>query len=61
MKDLTIIGIDIAKNYIQIHGADSKGKRVLKKRVVRDYFLTFMAQLPKCLIGMASEATGGGK
>jgi transposase len=57
VKNLTTIGIDIAKNYIQIHGADSKGKRVLKKRVARDHFLTFMANLPKCLVGM--EACGG--
>jgi transposase len=57
MKDLTVIGIDIAKNYIQIHGANSSGKRVLKKRVARDHFLTFMANLPKCLVGM--EACGG--
>jgi transposase len=57
MKDLTVIGIDIAKNFIQIHGADSKGKRVLKKRVARDNFLTFMANVPKCLVGM--EACGG--
>lgn len=57
MKDLTTIGIDIAKNYIQIHGVDSRGKRVLKKRVARDNFLTFMSNLPKCLVGM--EACGG--
>lgn len=57
MKNLTTIGIDIAKNYIQIHGADVKGKTVLKKRVARDNFLPYMANLPKCLIGM--EACGG--
>lgn len=56
MRDLTTVGIDIAKNYIQLHGADNKGKRVLKKRVSRDRFLTFMSQLPKCLVGM--EACG---
>ncbi len=43
MKNLTIIGIDIAKNYMQIHGADDKGKVLLKKRVKRDSFLTYMA------------------
>ena len=57
MKNLTTIGIDIAKNYIQIHGADDRGKCVLKKRVSREKFLTFMANLPKCLVGM--EACGG--
>lgn len=57
MKDLTVIGIDIAKNFIQIHGADSKGKALLKKRVTREKFIAFMANLPKCLVGM--EACGG--
>ena len=57
MKDITTIGIDIAKNFMQVHGADRKGKRVLKKRLARDQFLSFMANLPKCLIGM--EACGG--
>ncbi len=57
MNDFTTIGIDIAKNYIQIHGADNNGKMVLKKRVARGNFLTFMANLPKCLVGM--EACGG--
>lgn len=57
MKDITTIGIDIAKNFIQIHGADSKGKTVLKKRLARERFLPFMANFPKCLIGM--EACGG--
>jgi transposase len=57
MRDITIIGIDIAKNVIQIHGADKNGKGVLKKRLSRNGFLKFMANLPKCLIGM--EACGG--
>lgn len=56
MKDLTVIGIDIAKNVFQIHGADSHGKRLLKKRVSREGFLQLMARLPACLVGM--EACG---
>jgi len=56
MKDLTVIGIDIAKNVFQIHGADSYGKRLFKKRLSRDAFLPFMAKLPTCLVGM--EACG---
>lgn len=57
MKDLTTIGIDTAKNYIQIHGVNKHGKCLITKRVARMKFLTFMANLPKCLIGM--EACGG--
>lgn len=57
MKDITVIGIDIAKNYIQLHGANDKGKPMLKKRLPRDKFLPFMANLPICLVGM--ESCGG--
>src|SRR3990167_1572620 len=57
MKNLTTIGIDLAKNYIQIHGANEQGKPVFKKRVARDKFLETMANLPRCLVGM--EACGG--
>lgn len=57
MKNLTTIGIDIAKNYLQIHGENASGKTVLTKRIARDKFLAYMANLPKCLVGM--EACGG--
>lgn len=57
MNDVTVIGIDIAKNVIQIHGANNHGKRLFKKRVTREGFLPFMVNLPKCLVGM--EACGG--
>ena len=57
MTNITTIGVDIAKNYIQIHGINNKGKPLLKKRLPRNKFLSFMANLPKCLIGM--EACGG--
>ena len=57
MRDLTVIGIDIAKNVIQVHGNDRKGKRVLQKRLPRAKFLSYMAKLQPCLVGL--EACGG--
>jgi transposase len=32
---ISILGIDIAKNTFQLHGADSLGKAVQKKRLAR--------------------------
>ncbi|KAJ6645048.1 putative family 20 transposase [Pseudolycoriella hygida] len=55
--EVTTIGIDIAKRIFQIHGVDSNGKIVLKKKLMRDQVLSFMANTSKCLIGM--EACGG--
>lgn len=54
---ITTIGIDIAKRNFQIHGVNKNGKMILKKSLVRDQFLNFMANLPKCLVGM--EACSG--
>ncbi|WP_341749377.1 IS110 family transposase [Candidatus Tisiphia endosymbiont of Sialis lutaria] len=55
--EVTTIGIDIAKRIFQIHGVDKNGKTILKKKLMREQVLTFMANLPKCLVGM--EACGG--
>jgi transposase len=57
MAQVTTVGIDLAKNVVCIHGVDSHGKVVVKKRLARQKVLPFIAQLPPCLIGM--EASGG--
>ena len=33
MKEITTLGIDLAKNIYQLHGVDRHGKSVLKKAV----------------------------
>ena len=53
---ITTVGIDLAKNVIQVHGVDERGKTVLKKQLKRDQVAAFFANLPPCLIGM--EACG---
>ncbi len=54
--NITTIGIDLAKNVFQVHGADEKGKAVLKKQLKRAQMLAFFANLKPCRIGM--EACG---
>jgi len=49
---ITTIGIDLAKNVFQIHGADQRGKAVLRKQLRRDQVAPFFANLSPCLIGM---------
>jgi transposase len=53
---LTTIGIDLAKSVFQVHGADEKGKAVMKKQLKRAQVLPFFANLTPCRIGM--EACG---
>jgi transposase len=55
--NITTLGIDLAKNIFQLHGADSKGNAVLKKTLTRNKLAEVIANLPKCRIVM--EACGG--
>jgi transposase len=57
MAQVTTLGIDLAKNLMCVHGVDTHGHVVVKKRLSRQKLLPFVAQLPPCLIGM--EASGG--
>jgi transposase len=57
MENIKVIGIDLAKNFFQIHATDSKGKGVFRKRIARENLTAFLANLQPALIGM--EACGG--
>lgn len=57
MNKITVLGIDLAKNIFQLHGADDRGKAVLKKKLNRQQLALFIVNLPKCTVAM--EACGG--
>lgn len=57
MEQVTTIGIDLAKNVFQLHGADERGKVVFKKKLNRSKLIPFLSNLKSCLIGM--EACAG--
>jgi len=42
---ISILGIDIAKNTFQLHGADNTGKAVLKKRLPRHKLAAYAATM----------------
>lgn len=52
MKDIKVLRIDLAKNVFQLHGTDSKGKWVLRKRLSREKLIEFVSNLSPCLIGI---------
>src|SRR5215212_311710 len=58
MSNPAVIGLDIAKNVFQVHGADTEGRCVLRRRLRRAEVVTFFARLPKALAGI--EACPGG-
>ena len=57
MAEITTVGLDLAKNVFQAHGADASGRAVFRKKLRRDQVLGFFAQLPACVVAM--EACGG--
>jgi len=57
MKDIKVLGIDLAKDVFQLHGVNAMGKQVLKKRIERDKLAEYIAHIPQCTIAM--EACGG--
>ncbi len=47
------VGVDLAKNVIQVHAVDATGRRVTARSIKRDQFLAWCAQLPAgCLVAM---------
>jgi len=57
MKNIKVLGIDLAKNVFQLHGTDAKGRCVLRKRLSRQKLIEFIANLSPVIIGI--EACGG--
>lgn len=57
MKNITLIGVDLAKEVFQLHGVDASGKQALKSRLSRNKFAEYIAKLAPCTIAM--EACSG--
>ena len=57
MSEIITVGLDLAKNVFQVHGADGAGQAVLRKKLRRAQVLAFFSQLPRCVVAM--EACGG--
>jgi transposase len=52
MLEVSTVGVDLAKNVIQVHGVDAKGKPVVRRQLRRSRFLAFFEGQPSCLIGI---------
>ena len=47
------VGVDLAKNVIQVHAVDAAGRRVVTRAFKREQFVAWCAQLPPgCLVAM---------
>jgi transposase len=57
MKQVSTIGLDLAKKVFQVHGVDASGTMTVRRTLRRGQVLAFFARLPRCLIGMEACAT----
>ena len=47
MSEVRTIGLDLAKNVFQVHGADASGAVVFRKQLRRGQVLKFFGSLPR--------------
>lgn len=52
MTEVSTIGLDLAKNVFQAHGASSAGAVIFRRKLRRDQVLAFFAAQPPCLVAM---------
>lgn len=57
MEEVTIIGVDLAKNVFQVHGAAADESVLFRKNLSRPQFARFMAGQPPCLVAMEACAS----
>ena len=54
---ITMIGLDIAKNVFQVHGIGAAERVVVRKQLRRSQVIAFFEALSPCLIGMEACAS----
>ena len=52
MKEISIIGLDIAKHVFQVHGARADGSVAFGKKLSRGKLLAFLKLKPRCVVAM---------
>ena len=57
MEGIYIIGIDLAKQSFQLHGARGDGSVAFRKKLTRGKVLGFLTSQPRCVVAM--EACAG--
>jgi transposase len=57
MKEVSIVGLDLAKRVFQVHGVDAQGRVTVQKRLTRSELPVWFSRLQPCLVGMEACAT----
>jgi len=57
MEEVSIIGLDLAKNVFQAHGAAADGAVVFRRKLSQAQLLNFMAAQAPCIVAMEACAS----
>ncbi|MFC3835827.1 IS110 family RNA-guided transposase [Paracoccus rhizosphaerae] len=57
MEEVSIIGLDLAKNVFQAHGAAADGTVIFRRKLSRAHLLNFMAAQAPCVVAMEACAS----
>ena len=57
MAEVSIVGLDLAKNVFQVHGAGADGSVAFRRKLPRAKVLSFFAAQPRCLVAMEACAS----
>lgn len=57
MRKVSIVGIDVAKVFFQIHAVDASGNAILQKQMRRPELERYLSSLEPCIVAM--ESCGG--
>jgi transposase len=57
MGEVSTIGVDLAKSVFQVHGADTSGAVLFRRKLRRHQVLTFFAAQPPCTVAMEACAS----
>lgn len=57
MKEVAVVGLDLAKNVFQVHGIGTGGEVAVRKQLRRAQVLSFFQDLQPCLVGMEACAS----
>jgi transposase len=55
-RQITVVGIDLAKHSFHLYGVDVHGRQIFSKKLSRSRLSAFLANLPPCMVAM--EACG---
>ncbi|MCW0233206.1 MAG: hypothetical protein OJJ21_06375 [Ferrovibrio sp.] len=54
---ISVVGLDIAKQVLQVHAADGEGHALAQVKLRRSQVLDYFRELPPCLVGIEACAT----